>query len=182
MTANSSCGSSALQTAAITVNTTPTVSYIQSPSTVCINSAPITLSPGNPAGGTYLGAGVIGNSFNPSVAGAGNQNIIYSFTDVNNCSASSSQFIYVDLCTSILTGETNEIIIYPNPVTDLVYISNPNNDFFHLQLFDVTGNLILENQSIESSVKLDLNPISKGMYILKLSSDNQTIFHKIIKL
>ena len=38
-----------------------------------------------PAGGTFSGTGVIGDDFNPAVAGVGSFTINYSFTDANGC-------------------------------------------------------------------------------------------------
>ncbi len=42
----------------------------------CANALPVQLT-GTPAGGTFSGAGISGNSFNPSVAGAGTHQITY---------------------------------------------------------------------------------------------------------
>lgn len=41
------------------------------PADICINAAPVTLTGGSPAGGTYSGPGVVGNTFNPGLAGIG---------------------------------------------------------------------------------------------------------------
>lgn len=52
--------------------------------TLCANSAPVILSAHDP-GGTWSGTGVTGNTFNPSIAGAGNHIIRYSITNTNGC-------------------------------------------------------------------------------------------------
>jgi PKD repeat protein len=52
--------------------------------TLCANSAPVILSAHDP-GGTWSGNGVSGNTFNPSIAGAGNHTIRYSITNTNGC-------------------------------------------------------------------------------------------------
>ncbi len=177
VTANSSCGSSSTQTAAITVNTTPTVSYLQSPATVCINWAPFTLSPGSPAGGTYLGAGVTGNSYNPSLAGAGNQNILYSYTDANNCSASSSQFIYVDACTGISPTETNEIIIYPNPVIAELTIDNGKLIMGEVMFFDVNGKMVFQSEISKRQTTIDVSKFTNGIYFVRLLDKDSNEIH-----
>ncbi|MDD3875875.1 MAG: hypothetical protein PHT69_04600, partial [Bacteroidales bacterium] len=51
----------------------------------CINSSPVSLS-GFPAGGTFTGNGISGNTFNPTNAGPGNHTITYTYLDVNGCS------------------------------------------------------------------------------------------------
>lgn len=70
--------------ATITVNPAPVVDA-GTYTSVCIDAANIPLS-GTPAGGTFSGTGVTGNSFSPSV---GTQTITYSYTDPGSgCSGS----------------------------------------------------------------------------------------------
>jgi hypothetical protein len=79
------CSNSQAQT--VTVNALPVVTCPGN-STVCSNAGLITLTGGNPGGGTYSGTGVSGDTFNPDAAGAGDHTIIYSYTDPNGCSNS----------------------------------------------------------------------------------------------
>ncbi len=53
---------------------------------MCLNSPALLLSGGIPAGGTYSGPGVIGNIFDPTLAGTGTHLITYVYTDGNGCS------------------------------------------------------------------------------------------------
>jgi hypothetical protein len=64
----------------VTVHPSPVVDCPPD-SEVCVDDAPFALAGGLPAGGTYSGAGVAGNVFNPSVAGAGPHTIEYCYTD-----------------------------------------------------------------------------------------------------
>ncbi len=66
----------------------PTVTHAAiTPGTYCLNNEPITLTGGNPAGGSYSGMGVIGNQFDPSIAGAGINSITYTYVEpVHGCS------------------------------------------------------------------------------------------------
>lgn len=52
---------------------------------LCINDAPVALSGGMPAGGTYSGNGVSNNTFDPMAAGIGSHTISYTYTDGNGC-------------------------------------------------------------------------------------------------
>ena len=79
----------------------PTVSFT-APADLCIDAGIQTgLGGGTPSGGTYSGNGVTddGNgttySFNPTTAGTGNQNITYSFTNVNGCTDTASDTVEV---------------------------------------------------------------------------------------
>ena len=53
-------------------------------SPMCENEPPIALTAAT-IGGTWTGAGITGNIFNPSIAGPGNHIIRYQITDANNC-------------------------------------------------------------------------------------------------
>ena len=54
---------------------------------LCADAAAFTLNQARPLGGTYSGTGVSGTTFTPSVAGAGNHNISYQYTNGNGCTA-----------------------------------------------------------------------------------------------
>ena len=69
------------------VNPKPQVSTSSLPSSICQNSTAVALS-GLPSGGVFGGDGVIGNTFNPTVAGPGTKIIYYSFTNQYACTDS----------------------------------------------------------------------------------------------
>lgn len=71
--------------------------------TYCLNNEPIILIPEN-AGGVFTGAGVVGNSFNPTLAGPGEYTITY-FVDFVGCTSTSSTATMVfDVPDASLTG------------------------------------------------------------------------------
>lgn len=88
-----SCEGSA--TSNILVNPLPVVS-ITSYTAVCVDHAPVILSGGNPPGGVYSGTGVTSGVFNPSDAGAGTHNMVYTYTDENGCTNSDTSTITVN--------------------------------------------------------------------------------------
>ena len=91
------CSNSA--TSFIDVNPTPTVSA-GSYSAVCTDAANISLV-GSPAGGTFSGTGVSGNSFDPSV---GSQTITYNYTSGLGCSGSATTIITVNPLPNVSAG------------------------------------------------------------------------------
>ena len=72
-------------TSSITINPLPVVSFTGLASSYYYNDAAATIV-GVPAGGTFTGTGIAGNTFNPSTAGGGVFPITYSYTDGNGCS------------------------------------------------------------------------------------------------
>ena len=81
------CSNSASQQ--ITVYNPPTVSFTGLNATYCPQGTASVLT-GIPAGGSFTGSGIVGNSFVPSLSTVGTHSITYSFTDVHNCSNTSS--------------------------------------------------------------------------------------------
>lgn len=89
------CTSTASQQ--VTVNPLPVVSFMNIPSSYCINQGPLTLN-ATPAGGTFTfsGNGLTGNILDPVVAGVGGYNLFYAYTDpVTGCSKTIKMVIYI---------------------------------------------------------------------------------------
>jgi len=76
------CTSSALNT--VVVNAKPVVTFTLSPNSLCTNSSTFNLI-GSPSGGTFVGTGVTGSVYSPSLAGMGTQSVTYSYMDANTC-------------------------------------------------------------------------------------------------
>ena len=90
-----SAGCAATDTQTVLVNPSPTVSFTGLPTEMCENDTPVTLT-GSPAGGTFAGGGITGNTFDPALAGSGIQVIGYTYSDSNNCAASDSQLVVIN--------------------------------------------------------------------------------------
>lgn len=111
----------------ITVNNLPTVT-LNPFAAVCLGDASFVLSGGAPAGGTYTINGVSGVQFDPATVGPGNHQIVYSFTDINGCTATASQFIFVNqppivsytLPSSVCVGASINLLFSPSGGTLLV--------------------------------------------------------------
>ncbi len=71
----------------------PIITYT-SPGSLCLNVMPVDINP-QPGGGLLTGNGVVGTTFDPSLAGVGSHAIQYSFTGLNGCSKDSTFTIEV---------------------------------------------------------------------------------------
>lgn len=79
------------------VNALPSVSLNLNPPPLCNTSPNLNLTNfAQPTGGVFSGTGVSNSVFSPSVAGAGNFQILYVYTDVNNCTNSATSAIGVN--------------------------------------------------------------------------------------
>ncbi len=91
VTNTNNCGSVQSNTINISVNPLPVVSFSGLSASYPVNGAAVTLT-GSPAGGTFSGTGISGNTFNPATAGVGGPyTITYSYTNTNGCTNTASQ-------------------------------------------------------------------------------------------
>ncbi|MBL4593822.1 MAG: T9SS type A sorting domain-containing protein [Flavobacteriales bacterium] len=93
---------------------------------------------------------------------------------------------FTDTCGTIVGIEDNAelesgITIYPNPNNGSFTIEMRDYENVAIQIFNVTGQLILQKTLNQSPTKFDLTEYSKGMYFIKVFTDNQSVSSKIIK-
>ena len=134
----------------------------------------------------YTGNGVSGSNFDPSSAGVGTYDIIYTYTDGNSCINSDTTIVTVELCTGIENITTDfGIIIYPNPSTGQFIIEKPSdlNKEIQIKLLDATSKLILEKVIPigKQKIEMDIRNYSKGIYYLQLIVDDEIFVKQILK-
>jgi hypothetical protein len=86
--------------------------------------------------------------------------------------------------------QNSEILVYPNPTNSSVSFdfNSPSNGKMHLQLFDYTGKIVLdEMQTVsegQSTIQLDMESLSQGIYSLKVQLDQENYFSvtRVVKL
>jgi Secretion system C-terminal sorting domain len=71
--------------------------------------------------------------------------------------------------------------VYPNPANTNLYISNPLTEKIYIQLLDAAGKIIYTNYTSESIMKIEMNEIRSGLYIVKINSKNNIYTQKIVK-
>ncbi len=82
---------------------------------------------------------------------------------------------------SIETVDESEILVYPNPFHDLLYIVTPEDSFRKVSIYDINGRRVFEDDVKSSSQEISVGLVS-GIYILELEGDkNQFIRRLLIK-
>ncbi|MES2620697.1 MAG: T9SS type A sorting domain-containing protein, partial [Bacteroidota bacterium] len=169
----------------VVVNPNPVVSLSGNADLVCSNALAFVLTEGSPAGGAFSGTGVIGNSFDPSVAGAGNQTITYTYTDNNGCSNIASEVIEVTVCSGLTDLADWSSNISPNPSSGHFELTLQSDV---LRKMDVTitntiGQKVYEQKNISVSntfsEHIDLER-SSGVYYMAVTSGNNKHTYKLI--
>nr|WP_321227063.1 M28 family peptidase [uncultured Psychroserpens sp.] len=75
---------------------------------------------------------------------------------------------------------TEELKVYPIPTRNYLTIELSSEISTHLNLFDVSGKLVLE-QTITESTELDIKDLPQGIYFLKVNTDEKSGTYKIVK-
>lgn len=168
-------------TVMVVVNDLPDVSLSFANDTICLSELPLNLSGGLPLGGIYYGDGVENDVLLPEDVVPGLQQIIYTFTDGNNCTDSTSDDLFIDVCSSTeLTEISSGIKIVPNPTSGKFTIIPKNNLISNstIQIFDNKGQLIHEAKNLVDELDLTMHAI--GTYFIKIVQDRKIIFKKLV--
>jgi hypothetical protein len=171
--------------AAITVivNTIPNVS-LNLANLIYLKAAPITLA-GSPSGGTYSGAGIVGNTFSSTNAGLGKKTITYNYTteagcsgsakaittvyDTTACSTFDTLFINIEVAGSV-PNNLGTLKIWPNPANDHITIDNGNFSIFNgysVKIETVLGQEVFKSVINQKQFSVDLSTWKgKGIYVV----------------
>lgn len=160
-----SLGCDAYDSVFITVHPKPDANIIGLDGTYTTASPPDTIS-GNPPGGTFSGPGMLGNVFDPSVAGTGTHIIYYSYTDSLGCTGVDSQQVMVDSATGIAYSSQN-FTLHPNPTSGILTMTMSQPAQRVLRIYAAAGVLRLEAE-VRSDIILSVDHLPTGTYLVQL--------------
>ena len=154
---------------------------------------------GTPLGGNFSGVGVLGNVFEPSLAGLGRKSILYTYTDINNCSnvAKGSTIVYDTIVCSVSVTDTlvintnistltppnnlNTIKIYPNPASTHItidYGKYQSMNGYTLKIVNTLGAILYITQVNKQLSQIDLSTWSgNGIYYVQIIDSQNNIIH-----
>ena len=72
------------------------------------------------------------------------------------------------------------LAIYPNPVTDKLFIESPNMSLEQVNIYDLSGKMVFEQKDI-SIDNLDISLLRSGVYILKIKTPVGVVQRKLVK-
>jgi uncharacterized protein (TIGR02145 family) len=185
-TGQNAVGCDSVVTLNLIVYSNPTVTFEPENVVFCNTTESVELSGGLPLGGTYTGAGVFNNEFNPSQVGNGSYPIFYFYTDMNGCTGGDSTIYEVATCTGIDVISNLDFMIYPNPVEDYAMVSISDLDReteFELVLIDAAGRIVMQKQVLigNEGYTLFVSDLARGIYSLTLSNAEQHFVKRLVK-
>ena len=79
---------------------------------------------------------------------------------------------------------TKEISIFPNPTNGLVFINAQvfqNPESLNIELTDLSGKIIYQSLIQKNQLEIDLSSCNPGVYLIKIQTDKEIFYSKIIK-
>ena len=74
-----------------------------------------------------------------------------------------------------------DLNIYPNPVSNEIEVTIPEEDVVSITIFDILGKLVKQVELTNSNPNMNVSSLSQGIYIAKLQSGNISKTIKLIK-
>ena len=78
---------------------------------------------------------------------------------------------------SIENFANNSIVVYPNPVRNILYISGVSGDIT-VEVYTLLGQRVMTTSNTN---EIDLSRFDKGVYLIKISAENTTTTRRIVK-
>lgn len=152
------------------------------PDSVCSSDAALILT-GSPSGGVFSGTGVAGSLFSPALAGAGVWPVTYLITDSVGCPFAAEEFVTVLPCVGIQEETTSPLLIFPNPVSDVLNAEIFNGDNV-VQVIDSRGRIVMQEfiSSNEAFLQINATNLVEGIYTLKITGSNGIRLARFSKL
>ncbi len=73
---------------------------------------------------------------------------------------------------------SNDIVVYPNPTTDIINIKGGDNSINAIVIYSASGSLIAQYPANET---ISLAGLSPGVYFLKVSTEKGIYIKRVIK-
>jgi hypothetical protein len=73
------------------------------------------------------------------------------------------------------------IVVYPNPATDRITISNNFQNVDNLDIIDLFGNTVHSFSLTSHSLEIDISTLTPGTYFIRGMADNQVISLRFVK-
>jgi hypothetical protein len=87
----------------------------------------------------------------------------------------------VKVCENVLSttiGAINNMVVFPNPASDIVYITCPVNS--KIDLYNIMGSQVKSVVNTSESLKISVSNLSKGIYIFKITTLDKIVNQKLV--
>jgi hypothetical protein len=76
----------------------------------------------------------------------------------------------------------SNIQVYPNPVNNILYINNNSSEYGEIKITDINGRVMYTlNVSGHEEIKVNINNLPRGIYIIAIKNSSGYMWRNIIK-
>lgn len=95
-------------------------------------------------------------------------------TSANGCQNTATQTVTIDQLGLDINTANASIQVYPNPVSDMLFIRNDDMESLQIQVLDINGRVIYQSDEPTDSsiIEISTQNWNKGMYFVTVSTDN----------
>ena len=105
----------------------------------------------------------------------------YNLKITDSCSNELDTVFHIENKTATFDNTFNKkVVLYPNPATSFLNISSQNHKIKQYSLYDLSFKIVKQDKINNSNFGIDISSLKTGIYILRLSIENQDIIQKII--
>lgn len=119
--------------------------------------------------------GAVSREFVPDRSGS------YAVTTImDGCSVTSS---CIEVSVTVLQSKPPQesIEIYPNPVTERLFISNPTNEIQLVEAINLSGELMVRKTDIHQTLTLDVSTWKTGIYLIHMISGERESWTRVVR-
>ena len=134
-----------------------------------------------------------GGNYSSNASGALYANVgelqINTFSSVNNYLTEGfvQPFVQFPVIVPSHTLPSESVVIFPNPSSDIIYVSASENKEIELEIYDIQGRLLIKNESIKltknTPYSLSILELNSGVYFIKTyTTDGNNNTFRFVKL
>ncbi len=87
----------------------------------------------------------------------------------------------IDEATGIASHAVDQLQVFPNPVKDVLFITNKDGNAFDISILNATGEVVLIQHFTEAHNQINIESFPKGLYFIQMKSGSGVNVQKVVK-
>jgi len=72
----------------------------------------------------------------------------------------------------------SNLSVFPNPAQDYIFVKSKSMENETIRIFDITGKLVKEKQTLGFEIQIDINDLKSGVYLVKMGQQSERLIIK----
>ena len=120
-----------------------------------------------------------------SVTASPNVTTTYTVTGINGngCLSQTTVVQFVSECTDLKENNNtvNNLSVHPNPNNGVFTVRLSGSEVKTFDVLDISGKIVLTHSTTDIRAEFDIHDLANGIYYLRVRSNNEVHFAKIVK-